>query len=773
MEERIVRHAEQLEELVGQRTARLQERIEELESSAAAMRESMGNLLTIQVTPGVVWLQVPEAGLYVLCGAPSEVVKHLVRRGLIQTVTRDGVTFETGPNCILLSDLLVQNGGFANLTEFPVLQMLYRQGMIIPGHPNNTGVKPMLIGSAEQVRAQMAYIHRGNYGLVSEEEIRACGIEAGLADIMMRVKLKFAFGAIRDPSQLLDTLEVVEEPRTIRGGVTVCRVGFNRYQFAFRGRTVDVDLNLPPNVPYQSPYALGYHRIKQPYCAVLHRGEGDGWDPHRPSMASIIMLQGRIYLIDAAPGLFYTLSALGIDISEVEGIFHTHAHDDHFAGLPALIHSGRRLKYYATPLVRAAVAKKLAALMSMEEEKFGQFFEICDLKLGEWNLCHGLEVMPIYSPHPTETTVLLFRVMDNEGFKSYAHWADIASFKVMDAMVGDGPQDVPAAFIAKVKRDYLRPADIKKLDIDGGMIHGMAEDFCEDRSGRLILSHTDRALTLAEMKIGSETSFGAVDVLVEGFQDYLYPRAFRYLRGFFPEADEDQIRMLLNSPIMEYNVGTIIHRAGESLGGIDIVLSGTVAYLEPTFGVSNHLSFGSLIGVNLFFGKQNVFEGTYRALSHCSIMRFSNTLFRAFLENNGILTHMEVILDKIDFLRKTWLFGEQTSFASLGSIAREMEVCRLPADMELEIPRQPTLWLVAKGEVQIGDAQGNLLDLVKAGGFFGESLFFQADLAWSFRAVQPVTLYCVRVDDVLEIPIVHWKMLEIFAKRRGVVAQPA
>ncbi|MBF0399275.1 MAG: MBL fold metallo-hydrolase [Magnetococcales bacterium] len=726
------------------------------------------NLLTIQVTPGVVWLQIPEAGLYILCGAPSEVVKHLVRRGLIQTVTRAGVTYETGPNAILLSDLLVQNGGFANLTEFPVLQMLYRQGMIIPGHPNNTGVKPLLIGSEAQVKAQMAYIYRGNYGLVSKEEIMACGIDEKLADIMMRIKLKFAFGTIRHPSELIDSLVVGDEPLLIRNGVTVQRVGFNCYRFGFRGRTVDVDLNLPPQIPYQPPYALGYHRIQQPYYAVLHRGEGDGWDPNRPSMASIIMLQGRIYLIDAAPGVFYTLSALGIDISEVEGIFHTHAHDDHFAGLPALIHSGRRLKYFSTRLVRAAVTKKFAALMSMEEEKFGQFFEICDLETGIWNACGGLEVMPLYSPHPTETTILMFRAMDNEGYKTYAHWADIASFRVLDAMVGEGPQDVPRSFIEKIKRDYLRPADIKKLDIDGGLIHGMAEDFRDDRSGRLILSHTDRPLTLEEMKIGSETSFGAMDVLVPGYQGYLYQRAFRYLRAFFPEVAPDQLRMLLNSPILEYNVGTIIHRVGESQAAIDIVLSGTVAYLESTFGVNNHLAFGSLIGVNLFFGKQNVFEGTYRALSHCSIMRFSNTLFRAFLEQNGILTQMETILDKIDFLRKTWLFGEQTSFASLGYIARETERVVVPAGERLEQPTVPTLWVVLEGAIEISDAQDRPLEVVKAGGFLGESLFFQADLGWHFRAKQESILYCMQQAEVLEIPIVHWKMLEIFEKRRRV-----
>ncbi|WP_130471800.1 MBL fold metallo-hydrolase [Candidatus Magnetaquicoccus inordinatus] len=725
------------------------------------------NLVTIQVTPGVVWLQIPDAGLYILCGSPSEVVKHLVLRGLIQTVTRAGVTYETGPNAILLSDSLVQNGGFANLTEFPVLQMLYRQGMIIPGHPNNTGIKPLLIGSAVQVRAQMEYIYRGNYGLISKEEILACGIEEELAELMMRVKLKFAFGKIRHPSELLDALEVGEEEKTIRNGVTVQRVGFNRYRFAFRGRDVDVDMNLPPNTNYLPSYALGYHRIQQPYYAVLHRGEGDGWDPHRPSMASVIMLQGRIYLIDAAPGVFHTLSALGINISEVEGIFHTHGHDDHFAGLPALLHSGKRLKYYATPLVRAAVVKKFAALVSMDEQQFGQFFDIRDLQFDRWNTFDGLDVMPIYSPHPTETNILLFRTMDNDGYKSYAHWADIASFHVLDKMVGEGAEDLPAAFVAKIKEQYLIKADIKKIDIDGGLIHGKAEDFRNDPSVRLILSHTDRPLTLEEMKIGSETSFGAMDILIPGYQDYLYPRAFRYLHEFFPEVDVAQIRMLLNSPIIEYNVGTIIHRSDEHKHSIDMVVSGTVAYLESTFGVRNHLSFGSLIGVNLFFGKQKVFEGTYRALSHCSIMRFSYTLFRAFLENNGILHKVEVILDKVDFLRKTWLFGEQTSFVSLGGIAREMTPEHYEAEEELPLPEHPVLWLVAQGAVQICNPQGRVLEVVRGGGFFGESLFFEPNPAWHFRTEQATSLFRVHKKDLLDIPIVHWKMLEIFVKRKS------
>ena len=70
-----------------------------------------------------------------MCGGPPDAIKHLMRRGLIVEQEVDGVVFENGPNAVLLSDVMLQGGSFANLSEFPVLQMFYRQRMIVPGHP--------------------------------------------------------------------------------------------------------------------------------------------------------------------------------------------------------------------------------------------------------------------------------------------------------------------------------------------------------------------------------------------------------------------------------------------------------------------------------------------------------------------------------------------------------------------------------------------------------------------------------------------------------------
>ena len=753
-----------MEELVSQRTR-------ELEHTQQALRTAMQNLLTTQVAPGVFWIQVPEVGLYILCGCPGEVVKHLMRQGYIKTVNRDGFSYETGPNVILLSDLAVQNGGFANLAEFPVLQMLYRQGMLLPGHPNNTGIKPMLIGSEEQIHAQLQYIHRGNYGLTNKKEIIACGVDEESAEQLLRIKRHFAFGSIRKPTEFVDTLVIDDRRREIRDGVTVQRCGFNRFRFEFRGHSSEVDLNLPPGIAYERPYPLDNHRFQRHYFAVLHSGDGDGWDINRPSMSSVVMYQGRIFLIDAGPGITHALTALGIDISEVEGIFHTHGHDDHFAGLPALVHSDHRLKYYATPLVRQSVVKKLNALMSLGTGEFERFFEVHDLQFDCWNDCDGLEVMPIFSPHPVETNLFMFRALDEHGYRSYAHWADLSSFHTLDQMTRAGPNQVPQELIEKVKNDYLRPADLKKIDIGGGMIHGMAEDFRNDHSGRLILAHIARKLTLEEMEIGSESSFGALDVLIEGQQDYLRRRAFDYLRELFPNVNRGQFLILLNASVINQNAGTIIRRAGERSDYMDMVLSGTVAYINTSSGIHNNLSFGSFLGDRCLFNNEAGDEGTYRAISHCSVLRLSNSMMRTFLESNNLFEEMKELTSKVWSLRKTWLFGGQTSFLSLGNIVKEMTQKEFQDGEVIQLDVGEAIWLVERGCVVWSDRRGERIQQIKAGDFIGEHSYMLKSGVSGFRyhTIGDTLLFRIGLRQLLQIPVVYWKILESISKRQSML----
>ena len=208
------------------------------------------------VANGIFYIEIPAAGLFLLCGTPADTIKHLFRRGIIQTTERDRLSFETGPNAILLSDSMIQNGHLCNLAEFPILQMLYRQGMLLPNHPNNTGRKPRLIGTPEQLAAQLRYIHRGNYGLISVDEMIQAGVDQGEAEELMRIKLKFAFGQIAQPDVFVECLPLADKPIEIGEGVSIGRLAHNVFEIRHGGDSVQVDLNLGRDETYPCPCLL-------------------------------------------------------------------------------------------------------------------------------------------------------------------------------------------------------------------------------------------------------------------------------------------------------------------------------------------------------------------------------------------------------------------------------------------------------------------------------------------------------------------------------------
>lgn len=748
----------QLEASVAARTA-------ELETSRLALREAMHNLRTTRVAPGVYWIQVPEAGLYILCGAPADVVKNLMLRGYIAEERIGGAMVETGPNVILLSDVLIQNGRFANLSEFPVLQMLYRQGMILPDHPNNTGRRPMIIGSGAQVRAQLDYIYRGNYGLVSEEEMRAAGLDAEEARRQMALKLGFAFGSIRASEDLLDSRIVGKEAVALSGGVTARRLGINRYEFAYQGRTTEVDLNLAPGETYEAPYTPGQHFVEPQYFGVIHCGEGDGWDLRRQSMASIVMFQGRYYLVDAGPSVLHTLQSLGIDVSEIAGVFHTHAHDDHFAGLPALIASGVRIKYYATPLVRHSVTKKLAALMSIDEALFADFFEVRDLVAAQWNDCDGMEVMPVFSPHPVENTVFTFRVRGDDGYRTYAHMADIVAMPVLQRLVAEAPaKDVlPAGFAETVRAAYLTPATVKKIDAGGGLIHGAPLDFAEDKSDKIVLAHRAGPFTEEELEVGSQATFGAVDVLIASTQDYIWQRAYLALSRLFPEAGLESLNALLRSPVTVHNAGSLILRRGAVSKHVYLVLTGSVELHDAAHTAPAMLPVGSLLGVDILFSDEPL-TATWRATSTVRLLRMSIDALRDFVLNGGWYGNLRMALDSTAQLRALPLFAERIDLQTQQRIAAAAEAVQI--EPGAVIPPAADLLLVRSGSVRLATIDGRVIETVGPGGCFAEECCL-GDVTPAWRAVAEDTVALTRIPAAAlrTTPVVLWKLLEVYNRR--------
>ncbi len=730
-------------------------------------RRFMPEIRKVKVSTGIEWVEIPSAGVFILCGCPPDSVKHLMKLGLIIPTERDGVTFETGPNAILLSDVILQNGSFTNMAEFPVLQMLYRQGTLIPNHPNNTGKKPILIGAQDQIDAQMEYIYRGNYGLVSEEELIAGGVEPHEAKEMMRMKLRFAFGAIHHPSALLDNRVLNSHPVEIENGVYVERVALNHFKITYGDEMVEVDLNLGPLDHYVPSYPLGYHHVERDSFSIIHSGDGDGWDVNRPTMSSVVFYDGKIYLVDAGPNVRATLQALGIGISEVDGIFHTHSHDDHFAGLPAFIQSDRKINYYAAPYVRESVSKKLSALLSFEEERFEDFFTIHDLVADEWNNVEGLEIRPRFSPHPVETAVLQFRALGPEGYKTYGHYADIVSLSVLKGMITDDDEapGISQEFYDRVAAHYLEPMDVKKIDIGGGLIHGEATDFKNDGTEKMILSHTSLPLTTDQREIGSGSPFGTSDILIPSQRDMTRRYAFEYLRDYFPTIPTHGLRTLMNTTVVTFNPETIFLKEGETIEFIYLLLTGSVEMIKTSREIHSVVSAGSLVGEIAALHHLPAME-TYRALTFVNALKIPTTLYREIVEKYKLFGDILRLMEGREFLQNTWLFDEGISYSTQNRVADSMVCHFLDEGESFTALKRDGVGIVKQGTGKLYCGK-KFVEEIGPGDLFAEDCaIYNRKSKYQLVASEPLELCSFTAETLKDIPIVQWKLIESLERRR-------
>ncbi|MCP4297675.1 MAG: hypothetical protein GY786_18915 [Proteobacteria bacterium] len=134
-----------------------------------------------------------------------------------------------------------------------------------------------------------------------------------------------------------------------------------------------------------------------------------------------------------------------------------------------------------------------------------------------WNDNLGLEVKPIDSPHPVDTTLLVFRMKKGNSYKSYAHFSDITALSVLENMVSNEPDKagISETRFKELKELYKLPYNLKKVDVGGPTIHGNPRDFLSDTSDKLILSHTTEPLDSFQLKIGSQAKFGEIDILID------------------------------------------------------------------------------------------------------------------------------------------------------------------------------------------------------------------------------------------------------------------
>ena len=720
------------------------------------------------VTNGVYYINIKEANVRILCGTPPDVVKLLMKKNIITSKMQDGFFIENGPNAILLSDVTIQNFSFSNLCEFPVLQMLYRQGMVIPNHPNNNGCKPIIMGLEEQVKSQIEYIFRGNYGLISQSEIQEAGIDEKTAKEMMNLKLKFAFGQIKSSQELLQSIYLDSNKKDeVSNEVFIKRENLNIYKISYKNEEIEVDLNLKENEYYEFPYELNFFNMKRSYFSIIHSGQGDGWSVNHPSMSSVVMFQGRIYLIDAGPNIQNILLSLGIGLNDIDGIFHTHGHDDHFSGLTELLKIDHRIKYYSTKLVRLSVMKKLSALLNISQERLDNCFEYVDLEFDKWNDVNGLEVKPVFSPHPIETNTFVFRSFWLNGFKTYAHLADITSFKVLDNMVIDKENQIGITkdLKQKTKKSYLNAATLKKIDAGGGMIHGELVDFIDDESEKIVLAHTvNYNYPKEQLGIASKADFGDVDELIPAKKDYLRHSIAYFIKDLFPKIDKSKIQVLLNCDIKTFKPNSIMIDEDEKNENVFLLLSGAIKSNSSKTNKTKTIFSGTLIG-DISAMTENQSNEKYTTSSYVNALVIPKDIYTHYIGYDYLSEilmarmNLGVIFEDFD------IFSEFLSIKTQNKITHSFSKIHIEKD-ELYDLKNPGLYLLVNGKLEINDAYSCKLVIENGNSFAHETIFDNSLNVFKYRALENCEIYMIPRDVIETIPIIYLKIYSMYQKNK-------
>lgn len=689
------------------------------------------------ITKGISYLEVPEENLRILCGCPENSIKFVMQKGLTKPVVINGFKLVSGPNAILLSDISLLNSHFLNFSEFPVLHHQFFQGAAF----NGTNEKFTLIGSSRSVENQFRYIKRGLWGLESREELFSAGLDSESTDKILAMG-KYHKGNKSD----LDIVEKVciAGKTRIKGDLFIERLSINKFRFTYNDNEEIIDLNLEADAKGVGlPYQIKKTGVEYSEFGITTVGDGNGWNPDEPCMGSLITCKGKRYLVDSGPGSLNLLEYLGINPSELEGIFITHSHDDHFAGILSLLNSDIKLKFLATALVLTSVQKKLEELLDIDRAELKRFIDFIELKEGVWSDIGDMEVRPNYSFHTIETNVFYFRVMDqNNNWKTYGHINDIISRKDLDIMI----EKDKSGIITKEWTDiwfnnYFYPCTFKRIDAGGGVVHGDAGDFTRDKSEKIILSHLNHAIdTSRSENFAPPTKFGYTEILIPSQKNYPLEKAETIVRELSFLLGKDIKSNIGAKDIFIYNPDDLILKRDEKLEHIYMVLSGTVKDENRRDYISGDFLYT--------FNSEKKSQMTFTSSTRCCLARVK---FKNF---NSCMKNLE-FTNSFRFLRNCSYFTYGFSLVNLLNLSKIMNRIKIRKGSDLSeldegyfFIESGKIALVSNGSVKQTLAKDSLSKVYRKNG----------DI--SLEATENSVLYFFSDSGAARFPSLYWSIFE-------------
>lgn len=711
----------------------------------------MKKIIKTKLTEACYYVSIEEENFNLLCSSPADINNYLDKNNLIAKKILADKIFETGPNSILLSDVLVQNYQVSNLCENPIFHMFYKQNLLSSVYKTSTNKKPIIIGDSKQIDSQLEYITRGNYGLLNDFEFSNLDLDEEQISNIIDYKLYFDLKNVFSNNDLLDLKYLIKDDKIeIRDNIFIKRIKINIFELSYKDETVIIDLNLQIGKKYELLKNLDYHKVPYEDFFVLHSTK----------MSSILMFHGKIYLLDTPANILDILNSLGIGLSDIEGVFSSNLHDDNFVGLSSLLLRDQKIKYYSSKVVRYSLMKKLGSLLRMPISSLSQYFEFVNLELDTWNKIENFEVKPFLSIDSVESNIFYFKALNEKNeYISYAHLSNIVSLKDMKEMLKENDDDfgLSKSFYLNSCKNFSNKVSLKKISYRN-ILSVEQDELIDDLSSKIILNQN----SLKNIKNTQVSSFANIDVLIKSSNNYLKNKVEEFLSHFFKDIPKDNLEVLLECKIKNISPQSIILNENEAANFVYLILSGSVEKYKSDDEYSSYISSGYLLAYKNILINEKV-NFTYKTKSFVNVLEIPKDIYLKFVQINRLENSLNELILKTKRLKEFSLFSSFLSAKTIITITSELSFKKYKHNVKInEI--EEGLCLILKGEVS-KFLYGEKIDTLKINNFFGERniLNFKKN-NYEYRALGDLELYIIPKDVLKDFPVIHWRLFLQFQK---------
>ncbi|OGG95321.1 MAG: hypothetical protein A2508_06360 [Candidatus Lambdaproteobacteria bacterium RIFOXYD12_FULL_49_8] len=432
-----------------------------------------------------------------LIGCPPEVLKTLLTKHYPM------------PNTVVIPGTMTRFSSSQACLEFPFYHFLFIQQGLAQGKKFRVlGKKKVLEDLKEMLRVTLlgpayeeAMGSETQLGLkpnLSSKKVQA------ICDEAAHLALKGKDGSILQVEQLVEfiPLEVGEKQSVYpsvgeQPEVLIERLGEDSFRCYAGKETYTTILGAAnPQVPIYpmsaNPVTAQEKNSAQAFSIRL-LGTSEGFDPTKPANGSLIRVDGKWYLWDCPAYLRQHLKAIGLDFSDIEGIFVSHVHEDHL-DIIETIEKGKKVKIFSSPEIFHCMLLKLKANLGCSYKEaqahydFHPFYAGKPLKLGkaQFEVFYSVHAIPalglkLHVEGPNGETKGLYISGDQ---LSKANVAKLVASKVINK---PRAQEIEA---------FLTPDDLYDailVDSGGGLIHGDPADYAAQPSPVYYL-HTGKKL---------------------------------------------------------------------------------------------------------------------------------------------------------------------------------------------------------------------------------------------------------------------------------------